>query len=60
MGPEDETGCPVLAASFTGEVWVWRDGKPTCAEFRPLPPGPDEPPPFDPRQKTFDLEEATR
>ena len=57
--------CPYLSASFWDvdpprQVWVWRDGKPTCPKFRPLPPGPDDPPPFDPRQKTFDIEEATR
>ena len=35
-GPDDETGCRILAASFCGPVaeWTWQDGKPTCSAFQ--------------------------
>ena len=60
-GEDDETGCAILSASFLGEVpqWTWQGGFPTCSAFKPLPPGPDDPPPFDPRQMALELEPAT-
>ena len=63
MGPEDETGCRFLAASFMGALggadsgWLWQDGMPTCPHFITLPPGPDDPPAPDPRQQALALEE---
>ena len=38
-GDNDETGCPILASSFLGDVkeWTWQGGKPTCSAFEAEP-----------------------
>ena len=56
--PDPQEICGIWAASHAGEVveWTWQDGEPMCSHFVAVPPGPDDPPPFDPRQQVLELE----